>query len=153
MSKALNFCWCFLVVLVSLEAHSQSLVIESGWIRLLPSTLKNTSAYMEITNSGDKAIEISRAQSLIAERTEIHRSDYKNGLISMQHMKSLSIPPQSSISMTSGGMHIMLIGLKSSLEHGQLHEVCLISTVGDRICDNLEVLHPSSKSSLKIHDH
>ena len=153
MSKALNFFSCFLAVLVSLEAQSQSLVIDSGWIRLLPSNLENTSAYMEITNSGDKAIEISRAQSLIAERTEIHRSDYKNGLISMQHMKSLSIPPQSSISMTPGGMHIMLIGLKSSLEHGQQHEVCLISTVGDHICDNLEVLHPSHKSSLTTHDH
>ena len=153
MSKALNFFSCFLAVLVSLEAQSQSLVIDSGWIRLLPSNLENTSAYMEITNSGDKVIEISRAQSLIAERTEIHRSDYKNGLISMQHMKSLSIPPQSSISMTPGGMHIMLIGLKSSLEHGQQHEVCLISTVGDHICDNLEVLHPSHKSSLKTHDH
>ena len=153
MSKALNFFSCFLAVLVSLEAQSQSLVIDSGWIRLLPSNLENTSAYMEITNSGDKVIEISRAQSLIAERTEIHRSDYKNGLISMQHMKSLSIPPQSSISMTPGGMHIMLIGLKSSLEHGQLHEVCLISTLGDRICDNLEVLHSSHKSSLTTHDH
>ena len=153
MSKALNFCSCFLAVLVSLEAQSQSLVIDSGWIRLLPSNLENTSAYMEITNSGDKVIQISRAQSLIAERTEIHRSDYKNGLISMQHMKSLSIPPQSSISMTPGGTHIMLIGLKSSLEHGQQHEVCLISTVGDHICDNLKVLHPSHKASLKTHDH
>ena len=108
---------------------------------------------MEITNSGDTAIEISSAQSLIAERTEIHKSEYKNGLISMQQMNSLLIPPQSSISMTSGGIHIMLIGLKNSLGHGQLHEVCLISTVGERVCDNLEVLHPSSKSSLKTHDH
>jgi len=153
VSKALNFCWYFLVVLVPLEAHSQSVGIDSGWIRLLPSTSENTSAYMEITNSGDKAIEISRAQSLIAERTEIHRSDYKNGLISMQHMKSFSIPPQSSISMTPGGMHIMLIGLKDSLEHGQLHEICLISTLDDRICDNLQVLHSSHKSSLTTHDH
>ena len=153
MNKVLIFCRFFLVVLVSLEAHSQSLVIDSGWFRLLPSTLKNTSAYMEITNSGDTAIEISRAQSLIAERTEIHKSEYKNGVISMQQMNSLFIPPQSSISMTSGGIHIMLIGLKNALDHGQLHEVCLISTVGERVCDNLEVLHPLPQSNLKTHDH
>ena len=108
---------------------------------------------MEITNSGDKAVEVSSVQSLIAERAEIHRSYYKNGLMSMHHMEFLSMPPQSSISMTSTGIHIMLIGLKSSLERGQLHEVCLISTESERICHNLEVLHSSHQSSFKTHDH
>ncbi len=153
MGKTLNILLCSLVVLGSSKVHSQSLIIDSGWIRLLPSSIENTAAYMKITNSGVEAIEISNVQSLIAQRAELHRSYYKNGLMQMRHLESLTIPAQSSISMTSNGIHIMLIGLKQSLEHGQLYEVCLISTLEERRCSKLEVLHPSDQSSFISHEH
>tara|TARA_A100000164_G_C21442687_1_gene556250 strand:- start:98 stop:559 length:462 start_codon:yes stop_codon:yes gene_type:complete len=153
VGKTLNILLCSLVVLGSSEAHSQSLIIDSGWIRLLPSSIENTAAYMKITNSGDEAIEISNVQSLIAQRAELHRSYYKNGLMQMRHLESLTIPAQSSIAMTSNGIHIMLIGLKQSLEHGQLYEVCLISTLEERMCSKLEVLNPSDQSNFISHEH
>ena len=146
MLQNLNLRWFWLFAALSFDAVGQTISIEFGWIRLLPPNLGSTAAYLEINNSGEEPVNVLSVRSSVASRGEIHRSYFKDGLMHMEQLQTLQIAPRSILSMSSKGIHIMLIDLKSALEHGQLHEVCLVLAGDKLVCEVIEVLYSAPLS-------
>ena len=81
--------------------------------------------YMRITNRGDAPERLDAARSPAGRGVEIHRSVDEShsmpgmvmpGVMSMDRVRSVTIPAHGSVTFAPGGLHLMLIGL-----HRELH--------------------------------
>jgi len=66
-------------------------------------------AYMTIKNNSNKKQTITHIMSPQFERVEIHKMSMANGMMDMKQMKTLSIKPEQTIVLETGGLHVMLI--------------------------------------------
>ena len=82
---------------------------------------RNGVIYFEVHNAGaveDRLIEVS---TLLAERGELHRGTMEGGIHRMEKVKSIAVPAGGSVELASGGLHVMLIGLKAHADGARDH--------------------------------
>lgn len=101
------------------------LVVEGAYVRGLPPGVDTTSVYMTLRNTGDTAMEMTGASSPIAAEAMLHTTMNHNGMLHMQHVMSVSIPAHGELVLESGGLHLMLTGLKQNVAVGTDVEVML----------------------------
>jgi periplasmic copper chaperone A len=103
----------------------ETVVISGAWSR--PALKSGTGGvYMTITNSGARAVRISRATSLDARAVELHESSDHNGMTRMQQLPALEIASGASVTLKPGGKHFMLIGLRRAFAIGDTMRVVLL---------------------------
>ena len=108
----------FFFVSINIQAES-ALHINKAWIPEAPPGARVMAGYMEINNPTDKNIEIIAISSPDFARIEMHLSKEVNGTAKMLPQKTLNIPAGKSLSLASGGYHLMLIKPKKRLVNGQ----------------------------------
>lgn len=82
--------------------------------------------YLTIVNKGGSADRLLKVQSETAEVAEIHQTTMDGDVMKMAPVKGgLEIPAKSQTDLQPGGVHIMLIGLKRSLNVGDRFELLL----------------------------
>jgi copper(I)-binding protein len=74
--------------------------------------------FLTIENTGSSDEELDDARSTVANATEVHETYAVAGGEGMRHIPSLTIPAGTSVTLKSGGYHIMLIGLRNELHPG-----------------------------------
>ncbi|MEP0355120.1 MAG: copper chaperone PCu(A)C [Paraglaciecola sp.] len=119
------------------------LVVSNATVRLLPSSVPNTSAYFSIENRSNKKETIVAATSSIANKTEIHNHVLVNSMMKMQQQDSIIIEPRQTVYFKPGGLHIMLFGLKQKLTENQEVSLRLITQDGDKVDFKAIVSRPS----------
>lgn len=109
----------FAGLLVAVAAHANAVApkVEHAWIRWLPGDLP-AAGYATITNSGDKAIELTGADSADYGQVMLHRSFHKNGESHMQMVPAIAIPAHGHISLAPGGFHLMLMHARRPIKPG-----------------------------------
>ena len=73
-------------------------------------TAQTAGGFVEITNTGtedDVLLEV-RADF---PRVELHESKEKDGVATMSHVESISVPAGQTVALKSGGYHVMFMGL------------------------------------------
>ena len=115
---------CLILLLFSFGNHFalaevNTISVSDAYVRGLPPGVANTSAYMTIHNNSDEALVLSGASSPVAESVTIHSTEMKEGLMTMEHMMSLTINAHESQTLESGGIHLMLMGLMHPLSEGE----------------------------------
>jgi periplasmic copper chaperone A len=101
------------------------LTIENPWSRATPGKARSGVAYLTISNHGkvlDKVVSISTPA---AKRADIHRTQMKDGMMTMRPMGELILRPGSSVLLRPGGMHVMLMGLTAPLKKGGSFDLTL----------------------------
>ncbi len=88
------------------------------WIAEAPPVSRVLAAYMSIQNHSDKDISILSAESKHFSSTAFHRTIYKNGVASMQHQSTLTIPAHQTLQLEPGGFHMMLFNPVNPLQAG-----------------------------------
>jgi copper(I)-binding protein len=96
---------------------------DNVWVRLLPPSVKTTAAYMTITSTQDD--KLLSATSTQAERVELHLSSMSNGVMSMNQVENIALEQNKPFELKPGSYHIMLIGLKKSLNEGDIYKLNL----------------------------
>lgn len=93
------------------------LAVESAWAR--PAAQGDNSAvYFEIRNPGESD-RLLRAESEAAQQVMLHRTVIDEaGTASMEMQAEVEIPAGEAIVFEPGGLHVMLIGLRRTLEVG-----------------------------------
>lgn len=94
------------------------LVVSEAYVRGLPPGQPNTAAFMTLSNTGDKAVEIIAVSSNASAKAEIHHSKNHNGMMSMEKLAGLTIAAGDSVTLQPGGRHLMLLGLHQPLSEG-----------------------------------
>ena len=100
-------------------AHEDmDIAVTKAWVAALPLTQTTTAAYMTIENKGkDKEVLVS-ATTPAASAAEIHQMSEGGGMMKMVMLKSLSIPAHSTVTLSPGGYHLMLVNLVKPLKKG-----------------------------------
>ncbi len=102
------------------------IVIKHPWVKEPPPGPNTTMVGMIIRNEGDEEDLLIGAKSNIAERVEIHKTVFDNGVAKMVRKREIPIPPQGEVEFRHHGYHIMLIGLKRKLKEGDRIKITLI---------------------------
>ncbi|UYM15257.1 copper chaperone PCu(A)C [Endozoicomonas euniceicola] len=120
------------------SAHAAVVDISDPMVRAVPPTSTNTAAYMTLRNNGKDDIKLVSADSSVAERVEIHGHRHEGDKMVMFKMDELSLPVGKVVELKSGSYHIMLMGLKKTLEVGE--EVPLTLHFSDS--DAIDIMAP-----------
>ena len=131
--------------LVTCILHAEVIVTDAT-VRLLPPSVPNTAAYFSIQNSSDTSHTLIGASADFATKAEIHNHVLVDDMMSMQQQSEVVIPPGESVKFSSGGLHIMLFGLKQPLREGQSVAFSLLTKEGQSISVTASVARPSAHS-------
>ena len=125
--------WMTLALILSVTDISVSaaefkfgnLTVETPWSRATPGKARSGVIYLTISNQGDAPDKLVSITTPVATRAEIHRSQMKDGMITMQPFRELTLRPGSSVLLRPGGLHVMLMGLKAPLKRGGTFDMTL----------------------------
>ena len=115
-----------MVATISLVAHAQrgaEVDVKSAWARPTVAGQIGTGAFMQLT-SRDGA-RIVGASSDVAGVVEIHEMAMDGGVMRMRPLRSLELPPNSTVELRPGANHMMLMDLKRPLVTGEKIKVDL----------------------------
>jgi copper(I)-binding protein len=109
------------VLAAAAYAHQYSvgnLVIGHPWSRPTASGIPTGVAYLSITNKGPREDTLIAAHTPAATRVEFHRTSIESGMARMRPASALVVAPNATITAEPGGLHLMLVELKTPLVEG-----------------------------------
>jgi periplasmic copper chaperone A len=120
----LGFVLIFVGLVTSTWAQSGGAIhVDHAWSR---ATAGRTGAvYFTVANSGSMDDKLIAATTPAAGKAEFHIDINDNGIMKMRPLVSIDIKAGAQISLKPGGMHLMLVGLKSPLKDGQTFPLSL----------------------------
>lgn len=119
------------VTLIAVAEPAAQIALERAWSRATPPSAKNGAGYLTIVNHGKAADRLLRAESPVAEHTELHQMTMKDGVMSMRELtEGVEIPAQGSLVLAPKGTHLMFIGLRHPLAEGEQVPVTLHFELG-----------------------
>jgi copper(I)-binding protein len=78
----------------------------------------SAAVYLSVHNVGAAGDRLLRVSTPVATQAEFHRSQLDGAVMRMRPVPALEVPVGGSIEMSSGGLHIMLLGLRHPLQAG-----------------------------------
>jgi copper(I)-binding protein len=103
----------------TLYADEANLTVANAWISEAPPVSKVMVAYMTINNTGNEAIDITKAESELYSSIEFHETIHENGMARMVRWDELTVPANGSIQLKRGGKHFMLFNPTKPLKAGE----------------------------------
>lgn len=117
----------------SLTLGAAGLEIGDPYVRAVPPGQPNSAAFMSLRNTSTEDRALIGAESPAAEVVELHTHVEEGGMMRMRRIERITLPAGETTTLAPGGLHIMLIGLKSDLAPGQTVDLTLIQDDGERL--------------------
>lgn len=126
--KSLTLTAAAVIALAAPALADSNIMIKDAYIRVASKVAKTGAAFLEIHNMGDTADRLLAVRTDIAVKNELHtHKDMGDGIMKMMHVKEgFEIPAGGSHVLARGGDHLMFMGLKTRLEHGDEVEAVLV---------------------------
>jgi periplasmic copper chaperone A len=127
LRKALFAFLCLLSLNTVMAQEAGSIVVTDAWARATviaesaeatPEVGGVSGAYMTISNQSETPLVLTAVSTVAAGVAEIHETQLDNGIMQMNPIDRLEIPPGESVVLEPGGFHIMLMDLTRSLVPG-----------------------------------
>jgi copper(I)-binding protein len=96
-------------MLLPVAGLAGDLKVERAMIPLAPPAAKVHAAYMTLTNTSDRALQIVGIRADGYAMAHLHQSRVENGVVAMQPVHLLEIAPGQTVTMEHGGFHVMLM--------------------------------------------
>jgi copper(I)-binding protein len=84
-----------------------------------------TAVYLSIENNGEQDDQLLSVAAAVADAAEMHESTITDGVMQMRQAQVVDVPAGESVVFEPGGLHVMLIGVHTSLEPGDRLELDL----------------------------
>ena len=114
--KSFFFLTCLLIANVAMGQRGQ-LEIKTPWARATPGHAENGAAYLTIVSP--TADRLTVASSPVAKKAELHTMSMEGGVMRTRPLAAMEIPAGQTVTLSPGGMHIMLLGLTRPLREGE----------------------------------
>jgi copper(I)-binding protein len=121
----------FVTALSAAPSHAEDvragdLVITQAWSRATPGGARIAGGYLTIENKGSTPDRLLRGTADVSGKVEVHEMAMNNGVMTMRELdKGLAIEPGKTVKLAPGGLHLMLMDLKSALKQGDKVPVTL----------------------------
>ncbi len=101
------------------EIKAGDIHIKNLWVKTPPKGAKVAGGYLTITNMGKTSDRLVSGTLTGARKVEIHQMSMKNNIMMMSKLeKGLEIKPGQTVELKSGSFHLMIMGLKGTLNKG-----------------------------------
>lgn len=128
------------VAINSAPVAAATVSVSAPWVRATVPVQKSSGAFMALQSTSDaRLVDVS---SPAATAVEMHRSQMKGGLMSMQQVDAIALPAGQRVDLATGGYHLMLTGLKQQLKEGSTVELTLVVQHADGKRERLSVTAP-----------
>lgn len=133
-------------------AQDNSYTIQQAFIRATPS--KTTAGYMVVQNTTDQDDALVAANADWAERIELHNVKKNDqGIMKMFQVESMPLPAQGELTLRPGNFHLMIFGVKETLNEGDNKTVTLQFKNGATITQAFTVMPISYMGDDMKHHH
>jgi hypothetical protein len=101
-----------------------SVDVQNAWARATTPHAQSGGIFLTLTDKGapDRLVSVVTPVAAIA---QVHQSVNDNGVMKMNAVPTLDLPPGKPVELQPGGYHIMLMGLKQQLKPGETFPVTL----------------------------
>ncbi len=93
----------------SMSHDTDNITVYNPWIRLAPPNAPALGAFMEIHNNSNHDIKLLSANASGYKRLELHKTEYKNGMMKMIKQDFMPILAHNKLVLKPGSWHIMMI--------------------------------------------
>ncbi|MBU0751325.1 MAG: copper chaperone PCu(A)C [Gammaproteobacteria bacterium] len=97
---------------------ADSISVVDPYVRQAPPGAMATGAFMVIKNGGAKDVKLVKADNPASKLTELHTHINDGGVMKMRPVKDIPIKAKGEAVLKPGGLHVMLIEMKSQLKDG-----------------------------------
>ena len=94
------------------------IVVDHPWARATPKGATVGAGYSTLRNNGSAADALTAIESDAAGSAQVHESKMDGGIMRMDGISSLSIPPGGAVVFKPGGYHVMFVDLKAPFRKG-----------------------------------
>lgn len=126
-------------------AWADGVSVTDGWARARVPTARAGGAYVTLTNTGAAPDALIAAASPVADVVEIHTHRHVDGVMRMEQVESVPLPPGETVTFQPGGLHIMLIGLREPLTEGKTFPVTLTFQTAPPVSVDVQVMGMASQ--------
>lgn len=105
-------------LLTSCAADAEGLKVSDAWARATPPGVQVAGVFLTISNAGaaDKLLKVSTP---LSDRAEIHETSHVGDQMQMRQVEVLEVPKGGRVVFQPGGLHLMLMDIKSPLLEGE----------------------------------
>ena len=107
--------------------------VSGAYVRGLPPGVDNAAAYMTLHNKGSSTVDLISASSPIAVSVMLHDTMNHEGMLHMMHVDKVSVPAQGEVTLSSGGIHLMLTQLVEQPVDGSTVDLVLRFSDGSEV--------------------
>lgn len=112
--------------LPALAQTANDVTASKPWSRAMPISAPNGAVYFELANKGKVADKLVSASSPRAQKAELHTHVDDNGVMRMRAVAGgIAVPAGSTVKFAPGGLHVMLMGLKTPFKTGEKYPLTL----------------------------
>ena len=137
---------------ITLPAWAGESLNVQGWARATASKGSNGVAYVTIKNSSDLTDQLLSGNSPAAKNVSLHNHFVEDGMMKMRAVGSVKIPAYSTVVMKPGGLHLMLMGIKSPLVKGGSLELTLTFQKAGTFTIPVKILGIGAKGAGDAHE-
>jgi hypothetical protein len=116
LNQMLRGCAATAGCLACLSAFAQGVSVKEPWVRATVAGQSVAAAFMILESARDARLVA--ASSPAAERVEIHATILEGGVAKMRPLPRVDLPAGRPVKLAPGGIHVMLLGLKTPLVAG-----------------------------------
>ena len=127
--------------LLAFPAFAADIKVDDAWARPTLGQARNGAAYLTISTTGT-ADRLIAASAPVAGKTELHTMTMNNNVMQMRPVDAIQVTPGTDVKLQPGGLHVMLLDLKSPLKLGEKFPLTLKFERGGEIQVQVEVRQP-----------
>jgi periplasmic copper chaperone A len=113
-----------LTLAAAAAAHAQ-VAVEAPWARPTVPGQQGGGGFLVLRNTSASADRLVGGSTPVAERFELHTMSMKGDVMEMRQVDGIDLPAGQEVELKPGGLHVMLIGLKTPLKIGDKVPVTL----------------------------
>ena len=122
------------------DVKAGDLVITQAWTRATPGGAKIGGGFLTIENKGSSPDKLVGVSADVADKVEVHEMAMDGGLMKMRPVEGgLTIDPGKTVKLAPGGLHLMMMDLKSPLKQGDKLPVTLQFEKAGKVAVTLDV--------------
>ncbi|MDP6705257.1 MAG: copper chaperone PCu(A)C [Alphaproteobacteria bacterium] len=114
------------------------ITVTDPWARASAGPARNGGAYLTI-KSGGAGDRLTRVDSGVAKRTELHNHINDGGVMKMRPVDGIDVPAGGMAMLKPGGYHVMLMKLKQPLKQGESFPMTLHFTKAGKVEVEVEI--------------
>ena len=128
-------------------ADDPPIVASDAWARPTLTGTRTGAVYLMLSNRGSAPDHLVGVSTAVADRAELHEDMTKNGMMSMNAVPDLLLPLGASTAIEPGRYHIMLIGMKKSVNVGESFPITLTFATAPPLDVSVAVTRTPPKSA------